>query len=746
MLDQKFNVFLQSSRLQVVILGFWVKSFNNVVVSINSTLGQHQCCDSKSKRTTSPPPDENLTAIDKIMNIIDEKPLKLAHVIRAARYYPRFLNFNENKIYFCVRFVNDISYSDRKQFIDCGVIHHLLDLIAETAISDFSASSSRSDEQKRRARRNSAASFTHKGTGYGTGSTRSRWDIERTVEEKLIREEHLTWLLSILNSFMLGWPVTDHLKVKPEDLVHMNENAVQYVADSSILSILEYNLRNDSFFDVSEHLEIYQALLETAASMAASPALVPYLVKPYTQNAKSIAKELIPRFKENILAIQARWGGTLEETNFRMAEFATKVTQLSDFVITAARAYEQTLPPEQRIQTATHRRPSHQGPKRDAKDEETIYKAKMQELQLQTAKFIGDFGKLCVPYVFRKEAKNINPFSPHLRDRTKRIAKELASIANALPLNASNSIYVCYDEGRVDIIKVLISGPDDTPYANGLFEFDIFFPTGYPFSPPKCAFLTTGSGNVRFNPNLYNDGKICLSILGTWEGRPEEKWNPYCSLMQVLVSIQGLIFVKDPYFNEPGFERYQGTERGDEYSRKYNLQIEHATLNYAIREQLKKPSEHFREVIEKHLWLKRDAILKQAEDWIQNVKNDFGDDKTSKRRDVFAFETGFNPQTQERVVQNLILELQEMKSPFAKEEAEEEEKIKKEQLEKDEKRKREAEALAEIERETRELELDFQRRRSSVAMTHIGAICVQPTGDYTADSGTSGGNEPSTSS
>lgn len=55
-----------------------------------------------------------------------------------------------------------------------------------------------------------------------------------------------------------------------------------------------------------------------------------------------------------------------------------------------------------------------------------------------------------------------------------------------------------------------------------------------------------------------------------------------------------MIFVKDPYFNEPGFERYQGTDRGDEYSRKYNLQIEHATLNYAIREQLKKPSEHFK--------------------------------------------------------------------------------------------------------------------------------------------------------
>lgn len=109
---------------------------------------------------------------------------------------------------------------------------------------------------------------------------------------------------------------------------------------------------------------------------------------------------------------------------------------------------------------------------------------------------------------------------------------------NSLPLNASNAIFVCMDETRCDMLKVLMSGPDDTPYQNGLFEFDVFFPVNYPQQPPKCSFLTTGAGNVRFNPNLYNDGKICLSILGTWEGRPEEKWNPFCSLLQVLISIQ----------------------------------------------------------------------------------------------------------------------------------------------------------------------------------------------------------------
>jgi ubiquitin-protein ligase len=75
------------------------------------------------------------------------------------------------------------------------------------------------------------------------------------------------------------------------------------------------------------------------------------------------------------------------------------------------------------------------------------------------------------------------------------------------------------DDQRCDLLKVLISGSDGTPYANGLFEFDVFFPTNYPLSPPKLSFLTTGGGTVRFNPNLYQDGKICLSILGTWEGR-----------------------------------------------------------------------------------------------------------------------------------------------------------------------------------------------------------------------------------
>ena len=77
----------------------------------------------------------------------------------------------------------------------------------------------------------------------------------------------------------------------------------------------------------------------------------------------------------------------------------------------------------------------------------------------------------------------------------------------------------------------MIIGPSDTPYANGCFLFDIFLPGSYPNSPPQVQFLTTGGGRVRFNPNLYENGKVCLSLLGTWSG---PSWDAaHSTLLQV---------------------------------------------------------------------------------------------------------------------------------------------------------------------------------------------------------------------
>ena len=48
------------------------------------------------------------------------------------------------------------------------------------------------------------------------------------------------------------------------------------------------------------------------------------------------------------------------------------------------------------------------------------------------------------------------------------------------------------------------------------------------------------------------------------------------------MSIQALILVPDPFFNEPGYERTRGTPEGDRQNRAYNENIREATVRFAM--------------------------------------------------------------------------------------------------------------------------------------------------------------------
>lgn len=136
-----------------------------------------------------------------------------------------------------------------------------------------------------------------------------------------------------------------------------------------------------------------------------------------------------------------------------------------------------------------------------------------------------------------------------------RLAQEFADMSSSLPIEHTNAIFVRADKERVDVLKALVMGAKGTPYAHGAFLFDIFVDDNYPNGPPKMNLATTGGGKVRFNPNLYSCGKVCLSLLGTWRGNASENWDPKLStLLQVLVSTQAIIMSEEVYFNEPGFE------------------------------------------------------------------------------------------------------------------------------------------------------------------------------------------------
>lgn len=195
--------------------------------------------------------------------------------------------------------------------------------------------------------------------------------------------------------------------------------------------------------------------------------------------------------------------------------------------------------------------------------------------------------------------------------RMQHLVKEIATLATSLP----EGIFVKSCASTPGALKCLIVGPEDTPYAGGLFEFDIFAGANFPNEPPKVFFSTTGGGLVTFNPNLYDDGKVCLSLLNTFEGRPEERWQPKKStLISILVSIQSMIFCKEPWRNEPS-----NTNARDRHALEacanYNVQRQCLTVRYAMINWLSKRKGLWHDVVRHHFQINSDEVLKTVKGW-----------------------------------------------------------------------------------------------------------------------------------
>ncbi|KAL1817878.1 hypothetical protein ACET3Z_020452 [Daucus carota] len=177
----------------------------------------------------------------------------------------------------------------------------------------------------------------------------------------------------------------------------------------------------------------------------------------------------------------------------------------------------------------------------------------------------------------------------------KKIQEEWKILEKDLP----DTIFVRAYESRMDLLRAVIIGAEGTPYHDGLFFFDVLFPDNYPHVPPHVYYHSRG---LRLNPNLYNNGKVCLSLLNTWSGSQKEMWIPNLSTMlQVLVSIQGLILNAKPYFNEPAYDRLSGTPHGEKSSQHYNESTFILSLKTMVFT-LKKQPKHFEDFVVGHFF------------------------------------------------------------------------------------------------------------------------------------------------
>ena len=161
----------------------------------------------------------------------------------------------------------------------------------------------------------------------------------------------------------------------------------------------------------------------------------------------------------------------------------------------------------------------------------------------------------------------------------KRLLKDIKDLEN----NPLENDGIFYKHCEDDLFKgyALIFGPKETLYENGCYLFSFSFTKKYPFEPPVVKFLT-GDSTTRFHPNLYRNGKVCLSILNTWKG---EQWTSCQSIRSVLLTIIS-IFDNKPLLHEPGItEKYKDFDNYNKIIKYKNIEV--AIIDYYSKKKIK---------------------------------------------------------------------------------------------------------------------------------------------------------------
>ena len=151
------------------------------------------------------------------------------------------------------------------------------------------------------------------------------------------------------------------------------------------------------------------------------------------------------------------------------------------------------------------------------------------------------------------------------KDTAKRLIKDIKSITKTPP----KGIFYVHDDTNMLAGKAMIIGPPDSPYEGGYYFFKFTFPDNYPHAPPKVTYCTN-DGKTRMHPNLYKNGKVCLSLLNTWTG---DAWTGCNTITSILLVIRS-IMTKEPLSHEPGLdERHRDFYKYQEIVRYKNIQL-----------------------------------------------------------------------------------------------------------------------------------------------------------------------------
>ncbi|RDX92066.1 putative ubiquitin-conjugating enzyme E2 26, partial [Mucuna pruriens] len=207
-----------------------------------------------------------------------------------------------------------------------------------------------------------------------------------------------------------------------------------------------------------------------------------------------------------------------------------------------------------------------------------------------------------------------------MKQPPKNWAKKIQEEWKILQKDLPDSIFVRVYESRMDLLRAAIIGAEGTPYHDGLFFFDVFFPSGYPHVPPSNTRGIFSCSKSTTTLEVFGSTRICIIV---------EKYALVCltpglatkmrSGFQVLVSIQGLILNTKPYFNEPGFAHTSGSVNGEKMSSQYNEDtfiLSLRTMVYMIR----RPPKNFEDFVKGHFCSRAGDILVACKAYIEGAQ------------------------------------------------------------------------------------------------------------------------------
>lgn len=424
------------------------------------------------------------------------------------------------------------------------------------------------------------------GVGYGHNGNTSNWDIKAYLKAA---EERDNIIQSILNKIIV--------EIQNSDTY--DSNIYDSLKNSVLITYVKSQLQGTTLLEITKHKEIYTKIFTLLSNLANENGMCLFVSTTNDSSVKSLFD-------------------LLSEVN-AMCKTAIKYDKTEDDMIgMITTVYDMIKPCYDSYIQETLKKEIHQKQLEETKQTiEQEYIKKMTELRDRD----GEEEFKLVDTNYHPEYQQFFNADKHHKIPSailKRIRDEFVTFSS-LPISYDAFVIARPDCNYMTAVRTIMSGPKDTPYECGLFIFDTYINKEFPTKPPNCWYQNTGG--KRFNPNLYDSGYVCLSLLGTWRtNKPSETWNKdTSSLLQIYVSIQSQILVDLPYYNEPGHESYYNSPNGKAQSDAYNNDIKLYTMKFAMLDLIKNPKLYpqVEDVVRAHFSMKKDKVLEICAKWVE---------------------------------------------------------------------------------------------------------------------------------